>query len=160
MIKTKLTISEIINLESELNGVSNQQTGEVLFKGLLNHKLPLLVKYRLTEFADKLVKIKKNTFKLQQDLYKELGEQVKDKPDIYEVKRKIKIKKEDSDEEIEIDNPNLKKLNEEIKSLSESEKELEHYPFRITDFAIETEETFPIFLSKIVREEEPVEAEK
>lgn len=152
MTKTKLTISEIYSLDVELNGFRNPQNGVALSKGLLNHKLNLLMKYRLTEFADTISAIKKNSEKARMELFKELGRVSDKNPDQYEIPEKVTVNEEGVD--VEIDNPNLVKYKEEADKLFESTKMVEHYPFKIESFVLETEENFPIFLSKIVTTEE------
>jgi len=44
MEKITLKLQEFYQLEAELNGVTNQQTGEVLAKGLLSEKIKLTTK--------------------------------------------------------------------------------------------------------------------
>ena len=45
MEKISLKLYEFYNLDSELNGVTNQQTGEKISAGLLAEKLKLTDKY-------------------------------------------------------------------------------------------------------------------
>ena len=54
MEKISLKLYEFYNLESELNGVTNQQTGEKISAGLLAEKLKLTTKYWLTELGKKV----------------------------------------------------------------------------------------------------------
>ena len=54
MEKISLKLSEFYQLEAELNGVTNQQTGEKLSNGLVNEKVKLTTKYWLSDLAKKV----------------------------------------------------------------------------------------------------------
>lgn len=75
MSKIKLTLGEIVALEAEINGVVNQQTGEVALKGLLLENINLIIKYRLTKLAESLVADKKTLESLREELVKKYGEE-------------------------------------------------------------------------------------
>jgi len=49
MEKISLKLFEFYNLDAELNGLTNQQTGEKIASGLIQEKLSLVTKYWLTE---------------------------------------------------------------------------------------------------------------
>ena len=73
MEKIKLSITEIVGLEAELNGLVNQETGEVISKGLFGEKLDLVTKYRLKKLSDALTAEKKIVDDLRQELIKKFG---------------------------------------------------------------------------------------
>ena len=75
MNKIKLKLHEYYALESELNGVVNQRTGEVIFKGLLAEKIKLATKYWVNDLAKKVLAEKVEIEKLKEDLIKKHGEQ-------------------------------------------------------------------------------------
>jgi hypothetical protein len=75
MSKKKLTLGEIIALEAEINGLTNQQTGEVFLKGLLSENINLVIKYRLTKLAESLVSDKKTLDALRDELIRKYGEE-------------------------------------------------------------------------------------
>ena len=54
MEKITLKLSEFYQLEAELNGLSNQSTGEVISKGLLSEKIKLTTKYWLHDLNKKV----------------------------------------------------------------------------------------------------------
>ena len=54
MEKSSLKLHEYYTLEAELNGVVNQQTGQVVSKGLLSEKIKLTTKYWITDLAKKI----------------------------------------------------------------------------------------------------------
>jgi hypothetical protein len=74
MDKKKLSLGEILTLESEIIGVVNQQTGEVLLKGLLSENINLVIKYRLIKLAELLTADKKTLDDMRNDLIKKYGE--------------------------------------------------------------------------------------
>lgn len=75
MSKIKLQLGEIVALEAEINGVVNQQTGEVALKGLLSENINLIIKYRLTKLAESLTADKKTLESLREELVKKYGEE-------------------------------------------------------------------------------------
>ena len=74
MEKISLKLFEFYNLESELNGVTNQQTGEKISAGLLAEKLKLTTKYWLTELSKKVIAEKTGVESLKEELIKKHGE--------------------------------------------------------------------------------------
>ena len=68
MEKIKLSVMEMVGLEAELNGLVNQENGEVVAKGLLGEKLDLVTKYRLKKLSDVLAAEKKIIDDLRQEL--------------------------------------------------------------------------------------------
>lgn len=151
MFKTKLTTKEVLALEIELNGFRDQEQN-VLLKGLLNQKLSLLLKFRLTELVQKVAKIRTDVNDAKKLLYKELAEENAKVSGVFEIKHKIKETDAEGNE-VEVDNPNFIKLTKELTILDNEIVELEHYPFRAEDFDLQTEEVYPVFLSKILRTE-------
>jgi len=151
MKKTTLTLGEIYTLESELNGSTNQQTGEVTSKGLLSQKLSLLQKYWLTDLSQNLQEIKKTVDSLRNDLIMKYGE----KNDQGNYTIPIAIDKKDESGEVLLDdnknpikelNPNFQEFNTEMTTLLQETREIEHYSFTIESFEkIETEESYVIF---------------
>lgn len=73
MEKITLSLNDALALEAELNGVTDQQTQEVLFKGLLSEKMNLKTKYWLTKLSDKLTSEKKTIDTLREELIKKHG---------------------------------------------------------------------------------------
>jgi hypothetical protein len=69
----KLTLFDILQLESELNGFKNPQTQEVIYKGFINHNLSILLKYDLMDLSEQLLTEKKKVEQLRDDLIKKYG---------------------------------------------------------------------------------------
>jgi hypothetical protein len=63
-----LTLGEILDLEIEINGLINNETGEVIYEGFRKQNLNILLKYDINEFGDKL----KNEVKLINEIRDEL----------------------------------------------------------------------------------------
>ena len=45
MSSIKLKLHEYYSLDSEINGLKNPQTNEVIYKGFINHNLSVVLKY-------------------------------------------------------------------------------------------------------------------
>ena len=134
MKKITLKLSDCYNLESEINGLTNQRTGEKVVTGLLQHKLPLSTKYWLTDLAKKLAPDKAFIDEAKNDLIKKLGE-------------------EDADGNVTIPmflsngnsasvasgpppiNPKFREFEQEYTNILQTEKELEYHPFKLEDFS-------------------------
>ncbi len=74
MATISLKLLEFYQLDSELNGVVNQSTGEQLSTGLLSENLKLTTKYWLTELAKKITVEKQAIESLKDELIKKYGE--------------------------------------------------------------------------------------
>ena len=73
MQNTTLQLGQILQLEAEVNGVLNQQTGEVVSKGLLKEVLKFKTKYWLMQLSEDLMSEKKKIETVRETLIKELG---------------------------------------------------------------------------------------
>lgn len=74
MKKITLSLFDALQLESELNGFVNQQTNEVVYKGFINHNLPIILKYDLLDLSEDLKKEKAKIDELRNELVKKYGE--------------------------------------------------------------------------------------
>jgi hypothetical protein len=142
MQTTKLTLSEIYGLESELFGLTNPQTGEVLSKGLLSQSLTLKNRYWLTRLGESIQAEKKTVDTLRESLIKELG--VEGENGNFSLDPMIDEKP----------NPNFIKFQEELTSLLNEEKEISHSVFLLEQFEnLETTEHYPVFIKLLSVEE-------
>ena len=73
MNKVTFKLHEFYNLDAELNGVVNQQNGEVVSKGLMSEKIKLTTKYWLTDLAKKVAAEKQAVEALKEELIKKHG---------------------------------------------------------------------------------------
>lgn len=148
MKKTKLTLGEIITLESEISGLTNQQTGEVVLKGLLSENINLVIKYRLSKLAESIASDKKVVDGLRDELIKKYGEE-KDGA-IFVVQY--------LDEAKTIINPKFVQFAQEYETLLAEEKEIEHPVVTLEDIKdVKSEGRYGVFLKLIESEITPTE---
>ena len=134
MQTTKLTLSEIYGLESELYGLSNLKSGEMLSKGLLSQNLTLKNRYWLSRVGDTVQAEKKAIDTLRDSLIKELGSV--DGKGNFSLMPMVDEKP----------NPNFIKFQEELSSLLNEEKEISHSVFSLDQFEnLEKTEHYPVF---------------
>lgn len=124
MEKIKLSITEIVGLEAELNGLVNQETNEVVSKGLFGEKLDLVVKYRLKKLSDALAAEKKIIDDLRQELIKKFGKE--------EEEGKFSITMWE-DEEQKVEHPDFTEFKKQYDALLLEEKEFEYNPLSLKD---------------------------
>lgn len=74
MEKITLKLGEILQLESEINGLENPETKEVIYHGFLKQNLPVILKYELKELSEKLKKERETVDSIRVDLIKKYGE--------------------------------------------------------------------------------------
>ena len=148
MKKTKLSLGEIINLESEINGLTNQQTGEVVLKGLLSENISLVMKYRLTKLADSIAPDKKVLDGLRDELIKKHGEE---KDGSIFVSQFL-------DEPKTVINPKFIQFANEYETLLAEQKEIEHPIVTLEDIKdVKSEGRYTVFLKLLEAEVVPVE---
>jgi hypothetical protein len=148
MERISLKLYEIYNLEAELNGFSNPQTGEKIFSGLLKEKMSLSVKYWLNDLAKRVSAEKTAIEELKNELIRKYG-----KPDDKgNVTIPVYIDEYDSSEvPKKVLNPDYQAFDKEFSELMNTEKELEYKPFELSDFAaVETVDNY-VILFKLIK---------
>ena len=152
MEKVTLKLHEFYALEAELNGVINNQTGEVVAKGLLSEKIKLSTKYWLTELGKKVSAEKEAVEKLKEELIKKHGTE-DDKGGIA-IPMYINIVTNEEGEVTSRDiNPKFVEFQNEFNALLQEEKELEYKEFKLSDFeSVESEGVYITFF-KLVKPE-------
>lgn len=145
MEKKTLKLAEYYQLEAELNGVTNQQTGERVLNGVLAQKLSLGVKYWLTDLAKRVKEQTEACETLKNELIKKHGEEKDNGVQIpYTVK--------DADGK-DIINPKFVEFQKEYQSLLNEERDLEYKELKLSDLSsIETEETYTLLFSLLKTE--------
>jgi hypothetical protein len=153
MEKISLKLYEFYNLDSELNGVMNQQTGEKISAGLLAEKLKLTTKYWLTELSKKVAAEKATVESLKEDLIKKHGES--DETGNISIPMYIDIVKDEEGNIVDgKNNPKFIEFQNEFNALLQEEKELEYKPVSINELEnIESEGNYPVFF-KLVKVDE------
>lgn len=154
MKKVTLKLSEIYSLYADLNGVINQQTQEVLVKGLLAEKIKMSTKYWLNELAKKITIEKETIEKIREDLIKKYGD--KDEKGNISIPTHINIVKNENDEPVSGDiNPKLVEFQNEFYELLQEEKEIEYKSFTLDEFEnVETEGNYNTFFKLITVDEQ------
>jgi hypothetical protein len=133
MEKVTLKLHEFYSLAAELNGVVNNQTGEVFSKGLLAEKIKLSTKYWLTELTKKVTAEKEAVEKLKEDLIKKYG--TEDENSNVSIPMYINIVTDESGEVTSRDiNPQFVEFQNEFNALLQEEKEIEYKEFKLSDF--------------------------
>lgn len=162
MEKITLKLFEFYNLDTELNGVTNQQTGEKTSNGLLQEKLPLVTKYWLSDLAKKVAGEKASVEVLKNDLIKKYGKE----DDKGNISIPMVIDELDADgqpiKDLDKDgnwftkkmlNPDFQQFEKEFNELLQTEKELEYNIIKLSDFStVETSENYGTFFKLVTVE--------
>ena len=154
MEKISFKLFEFYNLDSELSGVTNQQTGEKVSAGLLAEKLKLTTKYWLTELAKKVAAEKTTVETLKEELIKKHGEA--DETGNISIPMYIDIVKDEDDKIIDgKNNPKFIEFQNEFNALLQEEKELEYKPVNLNELEnIESDGNYPTFFKLVVADEQ------
>jgi hypothetical protein len=153
MEKITLKLSEFYQLEAELNGLSNQSTGEVISKGLLSEKIKLTTKYWLHDLNKKVAAEKESVEKLKEELIKKYGTEENGAISIPLYINEVidEDTKEVTSREV---NPDFIKFQNDFNALLGEERELEYHAFKLEEFeGVETEGVYNTFF-KLVKVEE------
>ena len=166
MEKISLKLYEFYNLEAELSGMTNQQTGEKVSSGLLQEKLSLVTKYWLTDLSKKVSAEKASIEELKNDLIKKYGKE--DERGSISIPMVVDETDADGNPVKDTDsegnevtrkklNPDFQQFEKEFNELLQTEKELEYTAFKLSDFEkVETGENYVTFFKLIKTEETKV----
>ena len=154
MEKISLKLYEFYNLDSELNGVVNQQNGEKISSGLLAEKLKLTTKYWLTELSKKVAAEKAVVETLKEELIKKHGET--DESGNISIPMYINIVKDENDNIVSGENnPKFIDFQNEFNELLQEEKELEYKTVKLNELEnIESEGNYPVFFKLVSVDEQ------
>lgn len=143
MTTTKLNLREISQLNVEIHGVPAADNYQG-FKGLLNQKLPIRLKYWLNKLGEKTQSEQKTLEKLRNELIQKYGEE---KDGNYSIP--FLIEEGEGEEKKSVPNPNFEQFNKEMQGLLDQEHDLEHASFKLEEFAFEADESYPVFFKLI-----------
>jgi hypothetical protein len=154
MEKISLKLFEFYNLDSELNGVVNQQTGEKVSEGLLSEKLKLTTKYWLTELSKKVLAEKTSVESLKEELIKKHGEA--DESGNIGIQMYIDVVKDEDGNVIEgKPNPKFIEFQNDFNTLLQEEKELKYKTINLSELEnIESNSNYPTFFKLVVADEQ------
>jgi hypothetical protein len=124
MEKISLKLGDILQLESEINGYTNPNTGEQVLKGFLKQNLSIILKYELSELGEMLSKERKKVESLRDELIQKYGES----DDNGGVMVKMYDEEKDSDGNVitAVLNPKYLEFDKEYGTLLSQEKEIEY----------------------------------
>lgn len=151
-MKIELELGKMLDLEVEINGYNDKATGKQIIVGFINQKIPLYVKYTLTELSKYLNEQKKIIETLRDELVKKYGETKED--DNVFLSMYLNDEKDEKGNFINGQlNPNFIEFEKEYNELLFSKKEIEYTPI---DFdvlkKIETTENYPILYLLVNKE--------
>ena len=150
MEKITLKLHEVYELNLELKGSINQQTGEVIRKGILDEKISISVKYWLDKLSSKLKKEIDVVEKLKEESIKKLG--VLDEQGNYSIPLRINEKFDDKGKSLSYDvNPSFLEYQSEYEILINQEVDIEFYPINIEDINVQSE-VYPRILFKLTKQ--------
>ena len=149
MEKVSLKLYEFYNLEAELNGVTNQQTGEVTSKGLLAEKIKMTTKYWLNDLVKKVVAEKEACEALKQELIKKHGEA--DEQGNVSIPMYVNIVTDEEGQTVSREvNPKFVEFQTEFNAVLNEDKELEHKGFTLEEIEnVESEGKYDTFFKLI-----------
>ena len=149
MEKITLKLYEFYNLEAELNGVTNQQNGEVTSKGLLAEKIKMTTKYWLNDLVKKVVTEKEACEALKQELIKKHGEA--DEQGNVSIPMYVNIVTDEEGQTVSREiNPKFVEFQNEFNAVLNEDKELEYKGFTLEEFEnVESEGKYDTFFKLI-----------
>ena len=143
---------ELLNLEAELAGATNNQTGEKIIEGLLNQKLPVVTKYHLNILLSNLSAEKKTIDALRDELIKKYGKE--DENGNIGISMVIETGEvNDKDEPIKDINPAYIEFNDEYGELLNQEKEIQIPQIKLSDLdKIETKDNYVLIFKHLIEQ--------
>jgi hypothetical protein len=153
-----LKLFEIRDLNAEINGLVNMQSGEKMKPGLLDEELTMTQKYWLTDLGKKAKTLTDEVEPLRQELIQKWGDKTGE--DTIEVLPWKEETKEDGST-IRVSNPKFFDFEKEYTELFSQERTIESKAFFVEDFDFKTKNHYPIFMSFCTsREESPLQIVK
>ena len=134
---------EIYSLQSELNGLINQQNGEKVKSGILDEEISLVAKYWINQLNDVITTEVKTLDTQREELIKKYGTADEQGG----VSLQMVIKEMDKDgKEVSKMNPNFAEFNKEFNELLSQEKELSYHPIKLeTLTSVTSGNNYPTF---------------
>jgi hypothetical protein len=152
MKKISFKLFELLNLEAELAGATNNQTGEKIIEGLLNQKLPVVTKYHLNILLSNLSAEKKTIDALRDELIKKYG--TEDENGNIGISMVIETGEvNDKGEPVKDINPAYIEFNDEYGGLLNQEKEIQIPQIKLSDLdKIETKDNYILVFKHLIEE--------
>lgn len=152
MKKISFKLFELLNLEAELAGATNNQTGERIIEGLLNQKISVITKYHLNILLSNLVAEKKTIDALRDELIKKYG--TEDKDGNIGISMVIETGElDEKGEPIKDINPAYIEFNDEYGGLLNQEKEISVPVLKLSELEkIETKDNYILIFKHMIEE--------
>jgi hypothetical protein len=124
MDKITLKLGDVLQLESEINGYTEPQSGEQIYEGFSKQNLSIILKYELSDFSATLKSERSKVEVLRDDLIKKYGED--DGKGGILVKMYNELKNEEGNVTGKVINPQYIEFDNEYGTLLNQEIELEY----------------------------------
>jgi len=124
MDKITLKLGDVLQLESEINGYTEPQSGEQIYEGFSKQNLSIILKYELSDFSATLKSERSKVEVLRDELIKKYGED--DGKGGILVKMYNEVKDEEGNVTGKVVNPQYIEFDNEYGTLLNQEIELEY----------------------------------
>ncbi len=124
MEKITLKLGDVLQLESEINGYIDPQSGEQIYEGFSKQNLSIILKYELSDFSSTLKSERSKVDALRDDLVKKYGEEAANGGIM--VKMYNEVKDEEGNVTGKVINPQYLEFDKEYGTLLNQEIEIEY----------------------------------
>ncbi len=124
MDKITLKLGDVLQLESEINGYVDPQSGEQIYEGFSKQNLSIILKYELSDFSATLKSERSKVEALRDELIKKYGEE--DGNGGIMVKMRNDVKDEEGNVTGTVINPKYLEFDKEYGTLLNQEIEIEY----------------------------------
>ena len=131
MEKITLKLGDVLQLESEINGFNDPQTGEVVYEGFTKQNLSIILKYELSDFSTILKGERTKVEVLRDELIKKYGEE--DGNGGIMVKMRNEVKDAEGNVTGSVVNPLYLEFDKEYGTLLNQEIEVEYPEIKLQD---------------------------
>ena len=131
MEKITLKLGDVLQLESEINGFTDPQTGEVVYEGFTKQNLSIILKYELSDFSTILKGERTKVDVLRDELIKKYGEE--DANGGIMVKMRNEVKDDEGNVTGSVVNPQYLEFDKEYGTLLNQEIEVEYPEIKLQD---------------------------
>jgi hypothetical protein len=154
MDKITLKLVDILQLESEINGYTDPQSGEIVYEGFTKQNLSIILKYELSDFSATLKTERTKVDSLRDELIKKYGED--DGKGGILVKMYNEVKDEEGNVTGKVINPQYVEFDNEYGTLLNREIEIEYPEITKQDLkdAGKTKDKYLVLFKLIKKEKE------
>jgi len=154
MEKITLKLVDILQLESEINGYTDPQSGEIVYEGFTKQNLSIILKYELSDFSATLKTERTKVDSLRDELIKKYGED--DGKGGILVKMYNEVKDEEGNVTGKVINPQYVEFDNEYGTLLNREIEIEYPEITKQDLkdAGKTKDKYLVLFKLIKKEKE------